>query len=159
MREIFTFQRQVSQRLLLWSVVSIVLGGWLMRKDNANQRGFGQQAATWGVIDAAIALGGWFGSQQRSRAADGQHPEVQAKETRNLRRLLWINAGLDVLYMLGGLWWSRKDDPQGRGWAGHGWGVVVQGAFLFVFDLIHALLLKNRQMKDRQPSRVEDQPA
>ncbi|MBI1297068.1 hypothetical protein GC175_19135 [bacterium] len=154
MREIFTFQRQVSQRLLLWSVISVVVGGWLMRKDNADQRGFGQQAAAWGAIDAAIALGGWFGSQRRSRADDAQSTEVQTKETRNLRRLLWINAGLDVFYMLGGLWWARKDDPEGRGWAGHGWGVVVQGAFLFVFDVVHALLLK-----DRQPSNVEDQPA
>jgi len=154
MREIFTFQRQVSQRLLLWSVASIVLGGWLMRKDNADQRGFGQQAAAWGVIDAAIALGGWFGSQRRSRAADAGSAEVQAKETRSLRRLLWINTGLDVLYMLGGFLWARRADPQKRGWAGHGWGVVVQGAFLFVFDLVHALLLK-----DRQPSNIEDQPA
>ncbi|MCB0113098.1 MAG: hypothetical protein R2856_09675 [Caldilineaceae bacterium] len=153
MREIFTFQRQVSQRLLLWSVFSVVSGAWLMRKDSADRRGFGQQAVAWGVIDAAIALGGWFASQRRSRNADAQDAAVQRKETHNLRRLLWINAGLDVLYMIGGAWWARRPDPQRRGWAGHGWGVVAQGAFLFAFDLIHALLLN-----DPQPAAEEDRP-
>ena len=62
-----------------------------------------------------------------------------ADETaRNLRRLLWFNAALDVGYMAGGVWLARSKGRDDANWRGQGWGIVVQGAFLFVFDLVHA---------------------
>lgn len=67
---------------------------------------------------------------------DPQAPAVEAQERRNLRRLLWLNAGLDVLYVLGGLLLQRRQH-----WRGHGWGIIIQGSFLFLFDLYHALIL------------------
>jgi hypothetical protein len=48
-----------------------------------------------------------------------------------------------VLYVLGGLWLARTKGEDDEFWRGSGWGIVVQGAFLFVFDLIHA-----RQLRD-----------
>ncbi|PJF27320.1 MAG: hypothetical protein CUN53_04525 [Phototrophicales bacterium] len=57
-------------------------------------------------------------------------------QARSLRRLLWINAGLDVLYMIGGLWYAlRAKAPRGRGM---GIGVIFQGLFLFIFDVLQA---------------------
>ncbi|MCC6615742.1 MAG: hypothetical protein IT320_19890 [Anaerolineae bacterium] len=58
------------------------------------------------------------------------------REGNNLRRLLWINAGLDILYMIGG-WWTtlRARKPWLRG---VGLGVILQGLALFIFDLFHA---------------------
>jgi len=52
--------------------------------------------------------------------------------------LLWINTALDVLYVAGGLILALAFGSRGMDWQGHGWGIVVQGAFLFLFDLIHA---------------------
>ena len=59
------------------------------------------------------------------------------KQQRDFRFSLWLNTGLDVLYMVAGalmmtIWGDRM--------AGHGAGVLVQGGFLFVFDLVNALL-------------------
>jgi carboxylesterase len=51
---------------------------------------------------------------------------------------LWINTGLDVLYIAGGITLASILGPGNPGWLGHGWGIMVQGAFLFFFDLIHA---------------------
>lgn len=134
---IWQFSAQVSARLLRWATASTLVGLALLPA-RAFWRGVGAQAVGWGVIDAAIALvGGVMGQRSRSRLADPHAPDVLAREARNLRRLLWINAGLDVLYMLGGwLWARRKRDAFGKG---TGWGIVVQGAFLFGFDLYHAL--------------------
>jgi hypothetical protein len=134
---IWQFQEHVSKRLLAWSGFSIVGGLFLLPVDKF-WRGFGGQAITWGVIDAAIALGGQRMAQRRQTTLpDALHPGRLEKESNNLRRLLLINAGLDVFYILGGLAWSRRaKDDFGRG---NGWGVVVQGAFLLVFDVIHAL--------------------
>ncbi|HHW88105.1 MAG TPA: hypothetical protein GX400_18090 [Chloroflexi bacterium] len=131
------FQRSVSNRLLLWSVLSIGGGALLQAARSPFWRAFGQQAIGWGAIDAALAIFGRRGLEQKVQR--GYPPTEAAKDLRNLRRILWFNAGLDVLYMLGGLALFRRDDETQRG---HGAGILVQGLFLFKFDLIHALLAK-----------------
>lgn len=133
---IWNFNTLLTKRLTTWSRFSIA-AGVLMLPASAFWRGFGAQAIGWGVVDWAIA---WFGGRgaQRQLEQHGDSPELRARQTRTLRRLLWLNAGLDILYMLGGWWWSRRrsDNDFQRG---SGIGVIVQGAFLFVFDVVHAL--------------------
>jgi hypothetical protein len=142
MSNIYQVQRAISQRLLIWSSTSILIGLWLtLIHRHPNRRGFGQQAVAWGAIDAAIAIGGKIASDRRAADPNALDGLVQQKEAQKLRRLLWFNAALDVLYVLGGLALARRQDPDRRGWRGHGWGIVVQGFFLFWFDLYHALEL------------------
>ena len=131
------FQRTISNRLLAWSVLSIAGGALLQLARSPFWRAFGQQAIGWGAIDAALALFGRRGLEKKVQR--GYPPVEAAKDLHNLRRVLWFNAGLDVLYMLGGLVLLRRDDETQRG---HGAGILVQGLFLFKFDLIHALLAK-----------------
>lgn len=131
------FQRTVSNRLLQWSVLSIAVGLFLQLTRSPFWRAFGQQAIGWGAIDAALALLGRRGLEQKVQR--GYPPTEAAKDLHNLRRILWFNTGLDVLYMLGGLALFRRDDEVQRG---HGAGIMFQGLFLFKFDLIHALLVK-----------------
>lgn len=131
------FQRTVSNRLLLWSVLSIGGGALLQAARSPFWRAFGQQAIGWGAIDAALAI---FGRRGLERKVERGYPPAEAaNDLRNLRRILWFNAGLDVLYMLGGLALFRRDDAAQRG---HGAGIMFQGLFLFKFDLIHALLVR-----------------
>ncbi|MBE0669515.1 MAG: hypothetical protein IH588_02905 [Anaerolineales bacterium] len=59
------------------------------------------------------------------------------KEALFIRKVLWVNFGLDVLYILGGFWVIQSYTE--LFWQGTGWGIVLQGTFLFFFDLIHAL--------------------
>lgn len=75
----------------------------------------------WALVNAAIAYGGWLGAEP---------------DPASLRRLLWINAGLDTLYMGVGLGLSRRPGPMFKGF---GLAIVVQGLFLLGFDLAHAL--------------------
>jgi hypothetical protein len=100
---IWDYQDVLSRRLLLWSALSIIAGALLVAFGaSAWWRGFGVQALAWGAIDAAIALGGQLSARKR-RAAGPGGPAAFEREARNLRRILWINTGLDVLYMAGGL--------------------------------------------------------
>jgi len=98
--------------------------------------GFGLQAIVWGGIDAAIAI---FGTRSaRRRQAASQHtPAVFEREAHNLRKLLWINTGLDVFYMVGGFLVFWVFGSQDSFAAGNGIGIVTQGSFLFLFDLLH----------------------
>ncbi len=139
MTTIYTFQRRLSERLLLWSVLSIAVGivfAW--RKTEPDWRAFGQQHVGWGAVDALIALIGGFNTWRQAANPSAQQPAARQRAADKLQRLLWINAGLDLFYVAGGLWLSRRADPNRRGWRGHGWAVMIQGFFLLIFDIVHA---------------------
>jgi hypothetical protein len=126
------FQRKVSRRLLMWAIMS-VLFGWVMRGRSQFWRDVGTQFIAWGAIDGLIAIGGQTASDNRLKnTPDDAMPARLQKDKHNLRLALWINAGLDVLYVLGGLRWMKRQQ-------GHGVGVVIQGLFLLIFDVYHAL--------------------
>ena len=125
-----TFTQTIARRLLLWGAISTNGGVILQFSRRPFWIGFGQQAIGWGLIDALIAL---VAGRSASRSFSSS----------TLRRILLINAGLDVLYMLGGFIFARTKGATDEKLRGQGWGIVLQGLFLFKFDLIHALLTSN----------------
>jgi hypothetical protein len=138
------FNRALTQRLLTWAGVSLAVGLGLLVSNDPRRGGVGSQFAGWALVNAAIALvGGRAAEGKRRQCAAGELPEAEtvAKEARNLRRLLWVNAGLDVLYVLGGLLLRQKKARTDLRWQGVGEGIALQGAALFIFDIIHALLM------------------
>jgi hypothetical protein len=139
---IWHFQTALTRRLLAWSIFSIISGALLTVFRDGLLRGIGAQFIGWGFIDALIALGGRQAAQKRLAALpDPTDPAITAAETANLRRLLALNTGLDVLYILGGVWLERTKGQSNRLARGSGLGILIQGAFLFVFDLLHTLRL------------------
>lgn len=146
MINIWRFNEMLSRRLLTWNILNIAAGLWLVQRAGF-WRGFGSQSVGWGFINLGIAAVGRAVTRRRLAALDDPYiTEVMVKETRNLRRILWINTGLDVLYMLGGWQFTRTQGQHNESRRGAGWGIVVQGWLLFVFDLIHARLLAPDQI-------------
>lgn len=136
-RSIWVFQRAVSRRLLNLNVVNIAIGA-LLGQTTPFWRGVGSQSVGWGAINIVIAEVGRRGALRRLQRDDAHSPETRVREARNLRNLLWLNAGLDILYMMGG--WrharSQRDDDFKHG---IGIGIIAQGMLLFLFDVVHAL--------------------
>lgn len=131
---IWDYQKMLTRRLLGWSILSIVAGFPLWLDSYLPIKNIGTQFIAWGAIDGLIALFGWRSAEKRQATAD------PIEETRKLRRILWLNTFLDIGYMAGGGWLLAKED---KGKQGTGLGVLIQGAFLFFFDLWHVLRLKN----------------
>lgn len=129
---IWSYSQAIAVRLRAWAVVSVLVGAYLLTSADAFWWAFGLQALVWGAIDGLIAWAGLRSAQKRSRP-----PEAEAA---HLRRLLWLNAGLDVLYIAVGAALIYFSAGQAD-WLGHGWGVILQGAFLLVFDAVHAYYL------------------
>lgn len=129
---IWAYMDAVGRRLLGWSVLSVAVGLVGVATGEAFWRAFGIQCVVWGLIDAGIALLGRRNARRRARPA--------AIEAQALRRALWVNAGLDVGYILigAGVAWAGAGHPE---WLGHAAGVVVQGVFLLGFDAWHAVRL------------------
>ena len=116
-------EERLTQVLSVWAVASVATGAVLTACPTT--RGFGRQTATWGAVDGAIACAG-----RRSRRRKGPTDPTR------LRRILLLNAGLDVGYLAVGARLSRTER-----WRGDGLAVLVQGAFLLVLDTTAAIAL------------------
>ena len=126
-----------------WSVANMGAGcaGWALA-ENERMRGFHQMNCMWNGVNAGIAAAG---------LVDALRPidplEARAKG-RGLERALLFNAGLDVGYVMAGMWLrergKRLEDPRLVGW---GDALLVQGGFLFTFD-VSLLLVHSRSAKD-----------
>ena len=141
---VWRFYEKLSRRLIVWNIVNFGTGV-VLQAFTSFWRGVGAQAVGWSVINLAIGFFGQKGNAQRASKPDAHAPERMAKEARNLRAFLWINAGLDVLYMLGGLNMARRAAEKGGENAefrrGMGVGIIVQGGLLFIWDVINALIV------------------
>jgi hypothetical protein len=142
---IWHFQRLISRRLLAWASISVISGLVMYFSKNKFWRNLGAQFASWGIINAGIAVFGDVSTQNRiANIENPGTPDTLANETKKLRLILLINAGLDVFYILGGRGLAQRDKGDGAQ-RGHGIGIIIQGAFLLIFDIVHAVLIRDKK--------------
>jgi carboxylesterase len=133
---IYAFADLIGRRLIAWGILSAIAGGWLLATGDAFGRGIGSMFLVFGVVDAAIGAVAQPAAERGRRRTIGDQP-ARDRETVRIRRILLVNAALDVLYVSGGVWLAAS--AGGDAWrTGAGLGVIVQGSFLLVFDLVHA---------------------
>lgn len=126
-----TVTSTVIRRLTRWGTASVLVGGAFALPRRT--RGFGVQTLMWGAIDLMLA------------AVTRGRDEVPQAQT--LRRILLVNAALDVGYVAAGAHLAVRTPTLGgrlrpADARGHGLGVVLQGAALFVIDLTAARHLR-----------------
>jgi len=144
MLNIWQFQKKLINRLLAWAGLSFALGIIFSLQKDKRLQGVGSQFTGWAVVNTAIA----YFSARAARAKEhkvtaGELPEREtvSKEAHNLYRLLWVNAGLDILYILCGYSVRVTKGRADRRILGIGEGIALQGAALFILDLFHVLLV------------------
>ena len=135
---LWRFQQRLTGLLLGWATASIGVGLTMRQGGDAMRRGAGEQFVGWGAINALIALIGRRGASRQRSAA----PADAAAQKRTLSRLLWVNTGLDVFYVLGGWRVMRGRGATDAHWRGCGLGIVLQSGFLFFFELLTALAVR-----------------
>lgn len=114
------------------AAADVVAGQVLARSPSPVVRGFARQTVLWGAVDGLIAA---VGALRRRR--NGPTDPVR------LRRVLLVNAGLDVAYVAGGLALARRGGTwRGADLRGDGRAVVVQGLALLALDAGHARRLR-----------------
>lgn len=127
-----SIQKTGMQTLGLWALTNIAVGTFASLSTTGETQAFWQMNAGWNIINAGIASMGYF-SQSIPNTLLGTIQEQHSIET-----ILAVNAGLDIAYMIGGLYLREKaktaDNPDRL--RGFGNAIILQGAFLFVFDTI-----------------------
>ncbi|RKH72822.1 hypothetical protein D7X96_03925 [Corallococcus interemptor] len=116
-----------------WAVLNIGTGVAGHFASEGETQAFFQANAAWNVVNLVIAGLGYHGQATADPASWDLARSLS--EGQRMEQVLLLNAGLDVGYIaFGGLLWERglrKDSARLRGW---GKGVLLQGAFLLVFD-------------------------
>jgi hypothetical protein len=141
-------QKRATLALGTWSVINIGGGLVLQEKHTGSEKYFHQMNAGWNIVNLGIAaVGFWKAARSNSKSTF----DTAWNEYESYRKTLLFNAGLDVGYMMGGLYlMERSNRFRGRkADRNEGWGksILLQGAFLFGFDLV--AYFTSRKMGER----------
>jgi hypothetical protein len=141
-----------------WSAVNLVTGTTLwLTSDDPSWASFHQMNAGWNIVNAAIAAPALLSSLRALRSVDGEAaaPDLAAslRAQQRIERALLFNAGLDLAYVMAGLYLverANRPDANTAQLTGWGWSLVLQGGFLFAFDLgAYAAQRRNAPILDR----------
>lgn len=119
-----------------WAAGNLVVGSIMMTQTEGEAKYFHQMNAAWGGINLAIAGFGYYNSMSADPASFSLLESIN--EQHNIQKVLMLNIGLDVAYMLGGAYMMERskttiDNPERL--LGFGKSVIMQGAFLCAFDI------------------------
>ena len=133
-------QRQKTGMLVLggWAVGNIATGLALTGQRSGPDKHFHAMNAGWNLVNLAIAGFGYFGAIKADPASFDLYSTIH--EHHKFQKVLLFNAGLDVGYMAGGLYLlerSRRGGKNADQLKGFGRSIMLQGAFLFAFDLVN----------------------
>ena len=137
-------ERRAMLQLGTWAVGNIALGSVLAaRSKNAENKAFHQMNAGWNVVNLAIAGFGYY-STQKGVPTDLTTLMLLEKNY-SLQKTFLFNAGLDFGYMAGGAWMmerAKNTTKNPERLKGFGKSIVLQGGFLFVFDVAQFFIIK-----------------
>lgn len=135
-----------AQVLGAWAIGNIALGLTLRGGATGPPRYFHTMNVGWNVVNFSLATVSYIRFNQAGKRRYSLEETV--KRSMNSQKLYLLNAGLDMAYVAGGLYLrersTRSDNPDQL--KGFGNSVILQGGFLFVYDLvlfyIHSRILR-----------------
>jgi hypothetical protein len=144
-------QKQKTGMLILgsWAIGNMALSGILLSGKEGETKAFHQMQIGWNVVNLGLAAAGFLGAMHVDPGSLDLYHSIQ--EQHKMEKILLFNAGLDVGYMLSGAYLlerSRRIDGKNPAQLkGFGRSILLQGAFLFVFDLSMTAILSSDNPK------------
>lgn len=135
--------RQRTAMLVLggWAAGNIATGLWMRSKREGEARYFHEMNALWNGVNLGIAALGYWTAQRTAAGSLDLFSSVH--EHYNFQQILLLNAGLDVGYMLGGLYLkerAKNTSNRPERLQGYGRAVLLQGGFLLAFDVANYVI-------------------
>jgi hypothetical protein len=144
-----------------WATANLVAGGIGWASTQGQTKYFHQMNALWNVANLGVAILGYAATQK-----DKNHTytaQESLEQQQKIEKLFLVNGALDFVYIGTGLYLNHKgntdNSAQNRG---YGSAIVLQGAFLLLFDAtmyttekkagnkLRRFLMKNPVMFDGQ---------
>lgn len=123
-----------------WALANIVSGTTLSFTTQGEAKYFNQFNALWNTVNLGLALNGLFNTGTDSLSL---YNSVTGHQT--LQNIFVLNAGLDLAYIATGLFLKEKAKNSEKKDILNGYGnsLLVQGAFLLVFDVAMYFIHQN----------------
>lgn len=119
-----------------WAATNIAVSSFSLNGANPEVKAFHQMNIGWNAVNLLIAGFGYYSASQNP----GDLSLLESlKEGESMKNILLFNTGLDVGYMLGGLYLmerGKNSTDKKDQFTGFGKAVLMNGAFLFTFDAI-----------------------
>jgi hypothetical protein len=119
-----------------WALANMATGAYGSLAYEGESKYFHQMNAAWNLVNAGIATYALFEIAGTDIA--GLSGEDIMKKHIRTENIFLFNAGLDILYMAGGAWMVSAASKYPKRYdlmRGYGKSIILQGAFLFLFDL------------------------
>jgi hypothetical protein len=134
------------KRLQINKIGMLTLGGWALGnmgtatfaigRASGSNKYFHQMNLYWNAVNLALAGFGYYGAVSANHGSYDLFHSI--KQQYGIEKILLFNTGLDVGYILGGLYLTeRAKNSLNRQdlFRGFGQSILMQGGFLFLFDL------------------------
>jgi len=128
--ENMNLKKRIGLPLLVWGAINMFAGIFTLFSPSDLIRGVLLQAFFWGLIDAILGLGTFLSKKDF--------------DLEKVKKILLINVYLDVGYAVVGILLILLGGTTFL--MGNGLGVIIQGIFLFIVDLIHHRHIKKNLM-------------
>jgi len=134
-----SYRNGVNQSAMLalggWAIGNITIGSVLYFKTSGSNKYFHQMNIAWNLVNLGIAGIGYYSSINPDTTITLMK---SLKEQSNIEKILLFNAGLDIAYVMTGFYMkerSKNSENNSDRFKGYGNSLILQGTFLFVFDL------------------------
>jgi hypothetical protein len=130
-----------------WAALNFAYSGYQLTQTNGKQYYFNQMNVFWNLVNAGIATTGFISAS--TSPSDISILET-LNETQKFSSVLLLNAGLDLAYITAGFYLKERAkniQKQKDRFTGYGNSLILQGSFLFVFDL--ALYFLNNEIANK----------
>jgi hypothetical protein len=131
-----------------WSLASIAWGITGYNNSNETYKYFSQMNVSWGIINVSLALPSYLKARKAGNL-DYNFSKTYLEQTK-VEKIFSVNTALDVAYITGGLLLKERakwDISKQAQWNGFGNAIIMQGSFLFAFDLAMAAVHSHHRKK------------
>ncbi|MDZ7375613.1 MAG: hypothetical protein ONB13_03235 [candidate division KSB1 bacterium] len=144
-------RNQINQYAMIvlgsWAVGNMAVNGALYRSAEKDQKYFYQMNVAWNAVNLAIAGFGMYGAlNSKTNLTVFDSIRQQA----NIEKILLFNAGLDVGYIMTGLYLKERAKNSLKHYdrlKGYGNSLMLQGGFLLLFDItVHFIHAANHEL-------------
>lgn len=135
-----------------WATGNILIGTYGNFKVKGESKYFHQFNAMWNVVNIGIAAFGYFNAVNSDPSAMTNLGIM--KDYNSLQSFLLLNAGLDVAYIMTGLYLKEKakSSTSAERLRGYGNSLLLQGGFLLAFDVALFFIHQNNANVNLYPN-------
>jgi hypothetical protein len=116
-----------------WAIANLAIGTMASLNATGSTKYFYQMDALWNIANLAAAIPGYINASKKT--GKSLTAEETLKEQKKTETIFLVNGGLDLVYIAGGIYLNNRGNTTNSDkLRGYGTGVILQGAFLLLFD-------------------------